>query len=338
VLNTPVVVLAALLLVTGCGRHADGVLLRYAPQVGATYRYQLQINRPHDPIVVTGDMQVVGRGENGYQVRISGMYPDALFSEPMTVTERHNTSHPGYISLNFPDDPVRSGGEWSGDIPWYFESDYVLDPGEIHLPASYRLLGMGDGEHGRCAIVEQRVEADAAADGLLLHVGQVGVRWDQDGRITALHQDYDAFGKLRVGDVVVGINGQRAEHAGDLTWLAEKHIQRPRGSRIVRFAVLRDGKPREVAVERSIDELALVQVHDVRSTLTGTYDVNRSVLLEAEAHINQQDIAFTSPTAGPFPVVDDYGGFHKFGYLRGRTAYQARHGSDGVAWTLTLVE
>jgi hypothetical protein len=35
--------------------------------------------------------------------------------------------------------------------------------------------------------------------------------------------------------------------------------------------------------------------------------------------------------------LDEYE-IHKFGYLRGRTAYRTHYGSDGLAWTLTLVE
>jgi hypothetical protein len=31
-----------------------------------------------------------------------------------------------------------------------------------------------------------------------------------------------------VGDVAVGVNGQRAKAASDLLWLAEKHIHRPK--------------------------------------------------------------------------------------------------------------
>jgi hypothetical protein len=41
---------------------------------------------------------------------------------------------------------------------------------------------------------------------------------------------------------------------------------------------------------------------------------------------------------GTFPIVDDYGGFSKFGYLEGKTDYQERLDSDGVTWILSLVE
>ena len=68
-----------------------------------------------------------------------------------------------------------------------------------------------------------------------------------------------------------------------------------------------------------------------------TYDVDRGILLEVEASFSH-DVAFTSPTTGTFPIVDDYGGFSKFGYLAGKTAYQTHFGSDEVAWTLSLIE
>jgi hypothetical protein len=232
---------------------------------------------------------------------------------------------------------VAPGAEWSGEVPWYYENYYVLDPTEIRLPASYKLVEIRGDENGRYAVIEQRTEADVAVDGLVLHVGQVGVRWDRDGRITEVYPGYGAFGKLHVGDVVVGINGQRAG-AGALTWLAEKYIQRPKETHTVRFTILRDGSEYDVDVEKSVDKLALVSVYHVKSYLKTTFDVDRGLLLSAEATINQEDVVFTSPTTGTFPIVDDYDGFHKFGYLKGRTTYEDHLGSDQVAWTLSFVE
>lgn len=336
--RTLLAVLAIAFVTTGCHREAGGVQLRYTPQMSHTYRYRLEIRRPHDPIQVNGNMKVLGRGQDGYQIQFSGVYLDELFSESMTISERHNASHPGYVSLNFPDAPVTVGGEWSGEVPWYFEDDYVLDPSEIRLPASYRLLALEKDETGRRAVIEQRIKADVAVDGLVLHVGQVGVAWDQEGRITQVHQGYDSFGKLEIGDVVVGINGEPANGPGGLQWLAEKYVQRPREDGKLRFSVLRDGAVQVVDVEKTVDELAVVNVQNVTSTLRVTFDADRGILLSAEVSISQEDVAFNSATGAPFPVVDDYGGFHKFGYLRGRTAYQAHYGSDGLAWRLTLVE
>jgi hypothetical protein len=316
----------------------EQVLLRYTPQVGSTYRYKLKINRPHDPIEVIGEMRVLSKDEEGYQIRFSGMLDDELFSESMAVSDRHNSSHPGYISLNFPDAPVGPGAEWGGEVPWYFENYYVLDPTENRLPASYKLVMIEQDENGRYAIIEQWIEADVVIDGLILHVGQVGVGWDREGRITEVHQGYDGLGRLQVGDVVVGINGQRAGAAGGLDWLAEKYIQRPKDTKTVTFTVLRHGKEYDIEVEKSIDRLAAVKVYNMKGFLKIKYDVDRGILLSAEVSNVVQDIAFTLPTADTFPVVDDYDGFHKFGYLRGKTAYQTRLGSDEVAWTLSLVE
>jgi hypothetical protein len=331
-------VLGIVFLSASCQPREEEALLRYTPQVGGTYGYRFRINRPHDPLEVTGEMHILGEHPDGYQVQFSGTLEDELFSRAVVISERHNSSDPGYVSLNFPDDPVAPGTEWRGEAPWYFEDYYVLDPTEMRLPVSYQLLEIAKGEYGRYAVIEQRGEADVAVDGLVLHVGQVGVRWDHEGRIAEVYPNYDAFGKLQVGDVVVGMNGQRAEAAGDLVWLAEKHIQRPKEAKVVRFTILRDGKEHDIPVEKSVDRLALVRVSNVRWNLKTTFDIDRGILLSTEATINQEDVAFTSPTAGTFPVVDDYDGFHKFGYLRERTTYQDHLGSDSVAWTLSLVE
>jgi hypothetical protein len=330
--------LALVLMSAGCRSATQEALLRYAPQVGGTYDYEFAINRPHDSLGVTGEMHVLSEHEEGYQIQFSGTLGDELLSGSMIVSDRHNSSHPGYISLNFPDDPVTPGAKWTGEVPWYFEKYYALDPVETSLPASYELLEITGGENGRYAVIEQRNEADVAVDGLVLHVGQVGIRWDHEGRITEVYSDYDAYDKLQIGDVVIGVNGQRAIAASDLVWLAEKHIQRPKGTRSVEFTLLREGHEHEIHVEKSIDRMAVVEVYNVRGNLRTTFDIDRGILLSAEATINQEDLTFTSPTTDTFPVVDDYDGFHKFGYLRGKTTYQSRLGSDEVAWTLSLVE
>lgn len=330
----PIMILAIVSLSVGCRGETREVLLRYTPQVGSTYRYKLEIVGGME---VTGEMHVLSEGEDGYQIEFSGTYFDELFSRSLTITDRHNSNDPGYIGLNFPDGPVGAGAEWDGEVPWYYENYYVLDPREIRLPASYRLLQIEQGEYGRHAIIEQRGEADVAVDGLVLHVGQVGVRWDRAGRITEVHQDYDALGKLQVGDVVVGINGQSAEAAGGLNWLAEKYIQRPKESRTVTFTIVRDGEEYDIDVEKSIDELTLVKVYNLNSIIKATFDVDRGILLSAEVS-SGYDVAYTSPTEGTFPVVDDYGGFSKFGYLEGKTVHQERLDSHGVSWILSLVE
>jgi hypothetical protein len=151
------------------------------------------------------------------------------------------------------------------------------------------------------------------------------------------YQSYDAFGKLQVGDVVVGINGHRVGAADELKELAEEYIQHPKESKTVTFTILRDGQEYDVKVEKSIDELAIVKVYNLRNTGTITYDVDRGILLAAEASFSH-NVAFTSLMTEAFLIVDDYGGFSKFGYLAGKTAYQTHFGSDGVAWTLSLIE
>ncbi len=318
----------------GCDREGEGVLLRFSPQVGASYTYRLQVA---DRIDVSGEMRVLSQRQNGYEIAFSGLLDGELFGSSMTLSERHNADHPGYITLNFPSGRVVPGAEWEGEVPWYFENAYVLDPTQHHLPASYKLLRIEQGEHGRRAIIEQAVDVAVAADGLVFYIGQVGVRWDRAGRITALQPGYDASGKLQLGDVVVGVNGRRAGSADELKPLAEMHIQHPKEATTVAFTILRDGEELDIPVEKTIDELALVRVYNVKNLITAAFDVDRGLLLSAEVNTNY-DVAFATPATGAFPIVDDYAGFSKFGYLEGQTAYQTHYGIDGVVWSLSLVE
>ena len=81
-----------------------------------------------------------------------------------------------------------------------------------------------------------------------------------------------------------------------------------------------------------------VTVRNVRAHLRTVFDLDRGILLPAEATIEQEEVLFRSPNGEPFPVVDDCGGTHTFGTLRGKRAYETRPGSDEIAWTLALVE
>jgi hypothetical protein len=255
----------------------------------------------------------------------------------MKISERHNTDDPGYISLNFPDGPVAVGEVWQGEIPWYFEHYFVLDETPITVPSSYRLVDIKPGKNGRYAVIEQTVDVDAVVADLVLHLGQLGVRWDKEGRITEVRQGYDAFNKLREGDVIVGINGQDATLEQDRNRLADEYIQRPKGDRTVSVTVIRDGQELTVDVEKSVCELALATVGNLRGSIRTEFDVDRGLLLSAEVSMSQ-DVEFTPPSEAGFPIVDSYGGYSKFGYLEGERSYKETYGGTGIAWTLRLEE
>jgi hypothetical protein len=319
----------------GChGDEQDSVLLRYSPKVGEPYAYSADLMGYAQ---VAGEMTVISYENGWYHVEFSG----ALFGEPydvsMDISDRHNSNHPGYLSLNFPDEPVAVGDTWEGQVPWYFEHYFVLDETPITVPASYRLLEINEGREGTYAVIEQTVDEDLVVEDLVFHLGQLGMRWDDEGRITQVDQGYDAFGKLLVGDVVVRINGQDATTEQERNSLAEEYVQHPKEDSLVSLAILRDGSELTVDVQKSIDELALVRAENLKSVVLARFDVDRGILLSAEVSTSEE-IVFTSLTGDAFPIVDSYGSFSKFGYLEGRTAYEESYGGSGVAWTLTLQE
>jgi hypothetical protein len=324
------------LCIPGCSISSDesSVLLRYSPEVGAEYLYQFEV--PGLMELTTG-MEVLSREDGWYRVGFSVPLFGEMRPGGMEISDRHNTDNPGYITLNFPDQPVAPGDEWQGQVPWYFEHYYVLDETPITVPASYKLLEIKQGEKGRYAVIERTIDVDVVVDGLEFYVGQLGVRWEDEGVITEVFEEYDAFGKLMVGDVVVGINGRDAKTEQDRSLLAEEHIQHPKGSSVVEMAVLRDGEELTVGVEKSIDELALLRAENMYSVLHVNFDVERGILLSAEVSLSE-DIVFSSPTGDPISIVDSYGGFSKFGYLHGETTCRESYGGSGLAWRLTLEE
>jgi hypothetical protein len=314
--------------------QAGEVLLRYSPQVGDSYVYKAELV---GYATVTGEMEVLGKDDQWYQVEFSGPLFGQMHTVDMEISDRHNCTHPGYLSLNFPDDPVTVGDEWEGEIPWYFESRFVLDETPITVPSSYRLVDIHQGEKGRYAVIEQTVDADVVVDGLVLHVGQLGVRWDGEGRITEVHPGYDAEGRVAIGDVVVGINGEDARREQDRNWLAEEYIQHPKESATVSLTLLRDGREFAVDIQKSIDAVARVRVENLKGAHHIKFDFDRGILLSAEMTVSE-DIQFSPPSDAGFPIVDSYGGYSKFGYLEGKTAYQESYGGSGVSWRLTLEE
>jgi hypothetical protein len=320
---------------SGCrGDQQSSVLLRYSPQVGKAYAYSADLMGYAQ---VSGEMIVISYEDGWYHVEFSG----ALFGEPYAVgidiSDRHNSSHPGYLSLNFPDEPVAVGDTWEGRVPWYFEHYYVLDETPITVPASYKLLEITEGNQGTYAVIEQTVEEDVVVDDMVFHVGQLGVRWDVEGRITHLERGYDAFDKLRVGDLVLAINGQDATREQERNLLAEEFIQHPKADKLVSLTILRDGDELVVGVQKSIDEFAVVRAENLKSVTLVQFDVDRGILLRAEVSISE-DIVFSSPTGDVFPIVDSYGGYSKFGYLEAMTAYEESYGGSDVTWVLTLEE
>jgi hypothetical protein len=314
--------------------HGEKVLLRYSPQVGGKYVHKAELV---GYATVTGEMEVEGKEDQWYQVEFAGPLFGQIHTVSMEISDRHNCTHPGYLSLNFPDDPVAVGDEWGGEIPWYYESRFVLDETPIKVPSSYRLVDIEQGKEGRYAVIEQIVDVDVVVYGMALHIGQLGVRWDGEGRITEVHPGYDAEGKIAIGDVLVGINGQDARTEQDRNWLAEEHIQHPKESRVVALTVLRDGREVTLDIEKSIDEVARVRVEHLKGAHRIEFDLDRGILLSAEMTLSE-DIQFSPPSDAGFPIVDSYGGYSKFGYLEGRTAYQESRGGSGVAWRLTLEE
>ncbi len=310
------------------------VLSRYSPQVGEAYAYSADLMGYAQ---VSGEMSVISYEDGWYHVEFSG----ALFGEPyavaMDISDRHNSSRPGYLSLNFPDEPVVVGDTWEGRVPWYFEHYYVLDDTSITVPASYKLLEITEGNQGTYAVIEQTVEQDVVVEDMVFHLGQLGVRWDVEGRITHLERGYDAFDKLQVDDLVLAINGQNATSEQERNLLAEEFIQHPKESSLVSLTILRDGDELTIDVQKSIDEFAVVRAENFKSVTLVQFDVGRGILLRAEVSTSEE-IVFSSPTGDVFPVVDSYGGYSKFGYLEAMTTYEESYGGSDVTWVLTLEE
>jgi hypothetical protein len=340
------------------GEPLSEVLLRYGPQVGQPndYSFFMSVDKKffdkgkwrkekNETLEGVISITTIERNGDAYRANVDIRMgrsnlaketidvmrdkAEAVRSYDLTISDRYVTAEGGLGNLWFPDGPIRPGTEWEGEQSFDFGDLATVNKPTLQM--SYRLESAVETRDGRYGVVEctpltTHVEVP-------LQVGQLGLKCDTTGKVTAVRQDSDAEGKIDVGDVLVAINGERAVTAEDWNVLYGRFIGMPDniGSTVV-VTVRRDGREQDVEVKKSFVTLGTMSVEISKGTRKVVFDIGRGIITSDEA---SPVYSVMYEFLDEFPFVDDYMGVSSFegrsGTKRGPRVYRNR-------WKMMLLQ
>jgi hypothetical protein len=354
------VVMACSAVLVGCreapdvmeGQPLSEVLLRYAPQVGQTLKYEVSMNldkklfeggkwlsEGSERSQMSISMTAVEHTEEGYRTKADVSWGRSTFSKEtademrdkaeaaqatdLIVSDRYVWNAGGTHNLCFPDEPVSVGDAWTGSVLFMFGDLATVEPPTLDV--SYRLIRAVKNDQGRYCLIECRPASNQVE--VPLQVGQLGLRCDATGAVTAVRADSDAHGKISVGDAVVAVNGHEATTAKAWHVLYERFIEPPGnvGSPVV-LTVKRDDREVDVEVTKTFVTLGTMEITLSDAVRKVIFDVDRGIIISDEAS-PQYSVMYHLTDALLF--MDDYMGVGSFqrdtGLKVGPRVYRNRH-------------
>lgn len=333
----------------GCGESSDElegkplseVLLRYTPQAGQTldYKYSMSLDKKlfdrgkwfgegNEKGTLLFSITTVEHNDEGYRTKFEGRWGDSNVSKEtaevmrdkieaaqsidLIISDRYVWGEAGTHNLCFPDQPVGPGDEWTGEIRFRF-GDLATVETPV-LPMSYRLVKAVESHHGRYCLIECNPATDRIE--VPLQFGQLGLRCDTTGTVTAVREDSDARGKIEVGDVLMAINGSKAVTAKDWRVLYERFIEPPDNVGLaVLLTIKRDGQEQDVAVKKSFATVGTMEIKISNATRTVLFDADRGIVVSDRTC---PDYSVMCKMAEEFPFTDEYAGAGSFQGQAGR--------------------
>jgi len=331
------------IVLSGCRESADElegeplseVLLRYTPQVGQTCDYRVSMNldkkyfskgkwrsEGNERGELTFSLMTVERNSEGYRTKFDANWGDSNFSREtkgvmndkveavrpidLIISDRYVWDQGGTHNLCFPDQPVSPGAEWEGAVLFTFGDLATVN--EPTLQMSYRLIKAVENEDGRFAVIECRPVTNHIE--VPLQLGQLGLKCDATGNVTAVRQDSDAQGKINTGDVLVAVNGHQAVTAKDWHVLYERFIEMPNdvGSAVL-LTVRRDGQEQDIEVKKSFVTVGTMEIEISNGTRKVIFDIDKGVIVSDE---DSPEYSVMYHFLDEFPFVDNYMGTGSF--------------------------
>jgi hypothetical protein len=333
---------------SGCRRDSDGledeplseVLLRYTPEVGQTNHYRYSVNldkkfflrgkwRSEGNEKIEGIISIKSieqDGDNyltrwGARIGKSNLSKESLDmmkdvtakTYDVNISDRYVCNETVINNLCFPDEPIMAGTEWEGEGLFSFGDMLTVNKPTVKM--SYRLIKAVENKDGRYCIIENKPLTTPIE--LALQVGQLGLKCDATAKVIAVREDCDAQGKIKVGDVLVGINGQKAITAKDWHDMYERFIESPdnAGSAIV-LTIRRDGREQDVSVRKSFVTLGTMEVNFSKDFRKVIFDIDKGIIISDESS-SEYDVMyfldeFPFMDLDEFPFMDDYMGNSSF--------------------------
>lgn len=287
----------------------ERMLLRFSPEVGTTYRYELSNSRDttfrgrtssfaFDAIF---SMNILAKEDAGYRTKVTfemgehnlGESSEAFMKEKaaevhkFNVTDRYVFDREGQMNLCFPDDPVGVGSEWEGFC--HFKPLGVPLEDLPLVKTSYKLVDVAQTDEGKICTIESRPLTKEIE--LPLQLGYLGLDYDDDLRVTDVAPDSGADGNVQVGDVLTSLNGHKAQTPKEFNLLKERYVE-PADALNNNVTLTLTRGEEEVVVEATKTLFTLgtltVEVEDaVRKTL---FDVDRGLVVSEEDEGEQRQV------------------------------------------------
>ena len=325
---------------SGCRKDSDRlegeplseVLLRYTPEVGVTNHYGYSVNLDKkfflkgkwrsegnenqegiisiESIEQNGDNYLTRWGakmgkSNLSKEALDMMKDGAANTYDVNISDRYVCDETAINNLCFPDEPISPGTEWESEGPLSFGDMLTVNKPTVKM--SYRLIKAVENKDGRYCIIENKPLTTPIE--FPLQVGQLGLKCDATAKVTTVREDCDAQGKIKVGDVLVGINGQKAITAKDWHNMYERFIERPDdvGSDIV-LTIERDGREQDVSLRKSFVTLGTMEVNFSKDYRKVIFDIDKGIIISDESSSEYDVMYFLDE----FPFMDDYMGNSSF--------------------------
>lgn len=358
------IMVCSLIGLAGCRKSSDRlegeplpqVLLRYTPQVGLTNYYGFSVNLDKKFFLkgkwrsegneklkaIISIKSIEQNGDNyltrwGVKVGKSNLSKESLDimkdkhanTYDLNISNRYVCDSTAINNLCFPDEPISPGTEWEGEGPFSFGD--MLTVNKPTLKFSYRLIKAVQNKDGRFCIIEN--EPLTTQIEFPLQVGQLGLKCDTSAKVTAVRQDSDAHGKIKVGDVLLAVNGHKAITAKDWHNAYERFIASPDnvGSDIL-LTVERDGRRQDVSVRKSFVTLGTMEVNFTKDFRKVIFDIDRGIIISDESS-SEYDVMYDY--LDEFPFMDDYMGNSAF---KGRANTREGPRNYRNQWKLKLLQ
>jgi len=317
------------------GEPLHEVLLRYTPRVGGTNNYRFFMNldkklfkkdkwRKEKNERLEGIISIETTEQNGDSYRTKAdirignsnltkealdamkSKAEAVRSYELNISDRYVCDKEGIGNLCFTDEPVSPGAEWKGEQLFGFGDLVTVDAPTLMM--SYRLVSAIKNKDGRFCVIESTPVKNQIE--VPLQIGQLGVQCNAMAKVTAVREDSDAHGKIKVDDILVAINGHKAVTARDWKVLYEKFIGMPDniGSDII-LTIRRDGQEQDVKVKKSYVTLGTMGIEISKGTRKVLFDIDKGIIISDEAS-PVYSVIYNFFDA--FPFVDNFMGASAF--------------------------